>query len=681
MNLIENNVLASKPTNTICLNMIVKNESRIIVRMLNSVVDVIDCYCICDTGSTDNTIEVIQQFFASKNIPGKIIQEPFQNFCYNRTFALKSCVGMSDYVLLMDADMILCQKSFNKNMLGKHYSYSILQGDSNFMYYNIRLVRNNIKNAYVGVTHEYIDIGNESNYEFKHSDIFINDIGDGGCKSDKYQRDIRLLLKGLQDEPYMQPRYTFYLANSYYYLCDYNNAIDYYLKRTKLAGWRQEVWYSYYRIGLCYSAMGKMSDALFYWLEAYNYDPDRLENIYEIINYYCNNNQYKMAALYWECAKKRLNKNVDCTGYLFSESSIYKYKLYYLYTIFGYYTGVKNVDDEFINVLNNCTEYSKNTVTLSNIRFYCNTLKCKNTYIFDDSKEYIINGERENYVSSSSSLIKHPKHDGYLMNIRYVNYTILKDGSYSVSGKICKTLNKFVELDKNLNQINENLIDFSTDKLSNTEQLSWVIEGIEDVRIFFDDSIEELKYIATGYHPDSNKIGVFAGNYSTSGIIEKNQLQQSFKNTVCEKNWVFVNYMNSLHIIYEWYPLTICKINNNHFIDVVCKKQMPLIFSYMRGSSCGFNYKNEIWFVTHFVSRDSEKQYYYHMLSVFDENLNLLRYSIPFKFNNEIIEYCLSIVVEDDRVLINYSCWDKTTRIGIYDKKYIDSIIKYSFDN
>ena len=35
-------------------------------------------------------------------------------------------------------------------------------------------------------------------------------------------------------------------------------------------------------------------------------------------------------------------------------------------------------------------------------------------------------------------------------------------------------------------------------------------------------------------------------------------------------------------------------------------------------------------------------------------------------------------VVEDDRVLINYSCWDRTTRIGIYDKKYIDSLIKYT---
>ena len=62
---------------TLCLNMIVKNESNIIQRLLDSVVDIIDTYCICDTGSTDNTIEIITNYFNNKNIQGKIVQEPF----------------------------------------------------------------------------------------------------------------------------------------------------------------------------------------------------------------------------------------------------------------------------------------------------------------------------------------------------------------------------------------------------------------------------------------------------------------------------------------------------------------------------------------------------------------------------------------------------------------------------
>ena len=52
----------SKREVTIYLNMIVKNESKIIERLLKSVLPIIDTYCICDTGSDDNTVEIINEF-------------------------------------------------------------------------------------------------------------------------------------------------------------------------------------------------------------------------------------------------------------------------------------------------------------------------------------------------------------------------------------------------------------------------------------------------------------------------------------------------------------------------------------------------------------------------------------------------------------------------------------------
>ena len=107
-------ILANDNMPTICLNMIVKNESKIITRLFNSVISIIDSYCICDTGSTDNTIEIIENYFKERNIPGKVVQEPFKNFCHNRNFALQSCIGMSDFVLLLDADMFLEINHFEK---------------------------------------------------------------------------------------------------------------------------------------------------------------------------------------------------------------------------------------------------------------------------------------------------------------------------------------------------------------------------------------------------------------------------------------------------------------------------------------------------------------------------------------------------------------------------------------
>jgi hypothetical protein len=55
--------------------------------------------------------------------------------------------------------------------------------------------------------------------------------------------------------------------------------------------------------------------------------------------------------------------------------------------------------------------------------------------------------------------------------------------------------------------------------------------------------------------------------------------------------------------------------------------------------------------------------------------MNILRYSAPFKFSDNPIEFCLSIIVEKDRVLMNYSTWDRTTQIGIYNKKYLEDNI------
>jgi glycosyltransferase involved in cell wall biosynthesis len=270
---------------TLCLNMIVKNESKIITRLFDSVLPIIDSYCICDTGSTDNTIQIITDYFQSKNIPGKIVEEPFKNFCYNRTFALTSAIGMSDYLLLLDADMILEVKNFNKNDLIKCDNYHILQGNDNFYYLNMRIIKNNGLYKYVGVTHEHIDTpSNSTSKLLEKNELFIRDIGDGGAKHDKFERDIKLLTEGILEEP-NNARYHFYLGNSYHDLGRFNEAIEMYKKRIEFGGWREEVWYSYYRIGLCYKHMGNLAQAFFYWLEGFHFYNERFEGMYELIKH------------------------------------------------------------------------------------------------------------------------------------------------------------------------------------------------------------------------------------------------------------------------------------------------------------------------------------------------------------------------------------------------------------
>src|SRR5438874_6808861 len=88
---------------SLCLSMIVKNEARIIRRALRSAKPFIDSYSISDTGSTDNTMEIIREEMAG--IPGVLTSDEWQDFATNRNLSLSRCTG--DYVLTVDADEVV----------------------------------------------------------------------------------------------------------------------------------------------------------------------------------------------------------------------------------------------------------------------------------------------------------------------------------------------------------------------------------------------------------------------------------------------------------------------------------------------------------------------------------------------------------------------------------------------
>jgi len=678
-------IMNSPPT--LCLNMIVKNESKIITRLLDSVISIIDCYCICDTGSTDDTIEVIETYFnnynttnSTKKVEGKIVKEPFQNFCHNRNVALQSCLGMSDFVLLLDADMILSIRTFDKSMLCDADCFGIVQGSESFHYQNIRIVRNNDQFRYVGVTHEYISYPNEMKSKmFEKSIIFINDIGDGGCKRDKFERDIRLLTEGIQKEP-NAVRYYFYLANSYHDLGRYDEAINYYKKRIEFGSWKEEVWYSYYRIGMCYMKQNNVKDALWSWMEGYNYYPERVEGLYEMMKWYRLKGQNKAAYAVYKMCKEFIDVNVNREHYLFLSDIVYKSALLYEYTIVAAYNGISNINDAVVRIMNYHPNSNEVDNLLSNMKFYKDVLKVQSKQIFDHSFDHYVSEEmgKVTFYSSSSCMIPNPyTKKGYLMNVRYVNYTINERGDYLKCDKHIITMNRYLVLDDQFQIVDSGIFDITFD--------GRLYIGVEDVRIYYDNHSSKIKCIGTGYH-QSNKIGIVSGEYDYESRQLQNiqELTQSFQESHCEKNWVFVNYNNNdndnnndnkTNIVYKWNPLQICNQSSNT-ISVHETKTMPSLFSRVRGSTCGFTFHEEIWFVGHIVSYE-QPRHYYHIISVFDNNMNLLRYSAPFKFEGDPIEYCLSIIVEEDRVLINYSTWDRTTRIGIYEKTYIESILCY----
>ena len=234
---------------TICLNMIVKNEVANLERCLRSVADHISCWVIGDTGSTDGTQKLIEQFFAARGIPGELHSFPFENFEQARNEALDRARASAlpfDYILLTDADMELTVQNpaFSHDLTAA--AYMVLQRSVlGVTYPNIRLLRRDVPARYVGVTHEYLDVpaGEDRSLE----GISFIDHAIGVTRGNKYQRDIRLLTDAIARErdSGLIARYTFYLANTLRDSGDKEAALKTYLERVRLGHYYQEVFISH----------------------------------------------------------------------------------------------------------------------------------------------------------------------------------------------------------------------------------------------------------------------------------------------------------------------------------------------------------------------------------------------------------------------------------------------------
>ena len=59
--------------------------------------------------------------------------------------------------------------------------------------------------------------------------------------------------------------------------------------------------------------MDDMSNALWYWLEGYNYHPNRLEGLYEAIHYYRNKSKHRIGMALYNMCKEVMEFNSEKT--------------------------------------------------------------------------------------------------------------------------------------------------------------------------------------------------------------------------------------------------------------------------------------------------------------------------------------------------------------------------------
>jgi tetratricopeptide (TPR) repeat protein len=123
----------------IVLNSMVGNESKTIMRMLESVAPYIDYYVIQCNGN-DDTESKINVFFQTKNIPGFTYKIDWNFPGWNRDHTLQKCLSSEhgcDWVLRMDADETLhVDSDFDWSILEntqiQSYNIAAQAGDTNY---------------------------------------------------------------------------------------------------------------------------------------------------------------------------------------------------------------------------------------------------------------------------------------------------------------------------------------------------------------------------------------------------------------------------------------------------------------------------------------------------------------------------------------------------------------------
>lgn len=688
----------------ICLNMIVKNESKIITRLLDSVLKIIDHYVIVDTGSTDNTIEVISNYFKDKSIDGKILVKKFENFEKTRSYALEKCLCEpdSDFILLLDADMKLeFGEKFDPIKLKQLLifdAYHLMQGNETLMYKNIRLVRNSLHFFYKGVTHEYVT----SHSKFTKGTIdkemlFINDIGDGGSKDDKYTRDIDLLQKALDKEP-NNNRYKFYLANSYKDNKQYEKAIECYDKCIAGNGWDQEIWCSKYYKGKCYKELGNTAEALECWLLAFEYMPKRLEPIYEIILHYRNSGKHLLAYHFYKIALEHINRIENEDDELFLVKNVYNYKLDYEITIVGFYLGLDkfSINTVCMNLLNKEIPGDIQGSILSNYKFYGVNLsdyKCKSklqTKLLDIVGKGINMKHTHEYHSSTPSICFYQ--DKLICLVRYVNYYLDEKGHYKSKNKNGNYIDMEGIITRNMCgvfTIKNNALELEKEfEVKYDTTYDTFYKGTEDMRLI---NINNEEIYFTGnkitQYPNLN-IHIEYGKLDIEKETTESCLLNIENKAKIEKNWVVFSKEGKQYIVYNWFPMTICSFDETLFdetlqkydVSIERKIAMPNIFKSVRGSTNGITIGNEIWFITHCVSYEIMR-YYYHMFVVLDKDtMELKRYTQLCSFNKNRIEYTLGFeyLEKEDKFLIGYSNHDSTPDYICIKKSIIEELM---YDN
>jgi hypothetical protein len=566
--------------------------------------------------------------------------------------------------------------------------YLLVQKAGTLCYHNMRIMRSDYDWRCIGGTHEYWS-GPYDGGTIDDTVIWIDDMNDGGCKSDKFERDLRILAEELVEKP-EDCRTMFYYAQTLRCLGKNRESIEAYRKRIDLGGWFEEVWYSYYSIAYMYLELGEIENAVIWVEKAQAYNNYRAEALYILVKYFRNKGEVWRAMHYLKKALAIPRPPVA----LFLETHVYDHELLFEQTVLHYYISTDRIEGgkqsmKYLLMRNN-------DLVFSNLTFYTKPLVGKDgifahiTPVAVSTAEGFVSIGSE-WIMSSCSMAKWK--GKRVVNHRFVNYRVSGRGDYTTvpDGSPVRTRN-FISVHSGGGK--KELKELITPSSAFSDGCR--ICGMEDVRLFVHG--DDLWYTATGMEwNSSHKYRMLIGRCvpgggesegGSEGRGEENTGKFTCENhseveradgetSDCEKNWLICpqvgrysvregQFIDQIPCIYSWKPyrvglIPLANLQGQkrliHFdIDA---DDVPAYFAHLRGSTNLVEYGDDLWCICHSVLYGNPRKYMHHLIQIDSKSYKPVAISAPFSFGGASIEYSLGFLISDTGVCtIIWSAFD-----------------------
>jgi glycosyltransferase involved in cell wall biosynthesis len=331
--------------NRFCFLAIVRDESSVIERCLESVKNMATSYLVCDTGSKDDTVSKIETTMKSYKIPGEVISKKWSSYGEIKNYLWSVSLEHpltrdAKYICWLNADEVFITDpkdylSYPSKEVSKEL-YEYLEGRKENVFrlgerYNVvecqgcHIARNNQRYVWNLPYKEYLS---GPSYSETYLDLLwvkvfhFPESPSSSYLSQKMERirlKVDLILQWLDSNPKHQdvPRMTFYLAELYVNISP--EAITFYKQVVASPLITQEKYIAILRLA---SLVEDMAYRLYLWIVAQQMFPKRLEAYYDMMMYYHNAGEHQRAAGVFYSATTTRTPPLDG---LFIRRNIYDY--------------------------------------------------------------------------------------------------------------------------------------------------------------------------------------------------------------------------------------------------------------------------------------------------------------------------------------------------------------------